>query len=119
VTAEEMLTGLSVEFGDELSGGGEHDRVESCHSVGDPSGEGILRGGGEVASNAGPARKASAPGSHMPWSHRWGTLATVYEYPPGLVSSRGENTGESKEAPGHPGQWDSRDHDREQAPASP
>jgi hypothetical protein len=58
-------------------------------------------------------------GQPMPCSYRWGTLATIYEYPPGLVSSRGENTGESKEAPGHPGQWDGRDHDREQAPASP
>jgi hypothetical protein len=44
-----MITGLSVEFGDNLSGGGEHDRVESCCSVGSPSCEGILRGGGEVA----------------------------------------------------------------------
>ena len=49
VTAEAMITGLSVEFGDELAGGGEHDRVESCRSVGNPSREGILCGGGEVA----------------------------------------------------------------------
>ena len=49
VTAEAMITGLSVEFGDKLSGGGEHDRVEPCSSVGNPSVERILSGGGEVA----------------------------------------------------------------------
>ena len=32
-----------------LAGGGEHDRVESGRSVRDPSGEGILSGGGNVA----------------------------------------------------------------------
>ena len=32
-----------------LAGGGEHDRVESGRSVGNPSGEGILGGGGKVA----------------------------------------------------------------------
>ena len=41
--------GSSVEFVDKLSSGGEHDRVESCGSVGSPSREGILRGGGVVA----------------------------------------------------------------------
>jgi len=49
VTAEEMITGLSVEFVDELSGGGEHDRVEYGGSVGHPRGEGIVGGGGYVA----------------------------------------------------------------------
>jgi hypothetical protein len=49
VTAEEMITGLSVEFGDELSGGGEHDRIESCGPVGSPGREGIVGGGGDVA----------------------------------------------------------------------
>ncbi len=49
VTAEAMITGLSVEFGDKLPGGGEHDRVESCSPVGNPSCEGILRRGREVA----------------------------------------------------------------------
>ena len=49
VTAEEMITGLSVEFVDELSAGGDHDRVESCGPVGNPSREGILCGGGGVA----------------------------------------------------------------------
>src|SRR5215211_2178104 len=44
-----MIAGLSVEFGDKLSGGGEHDRIESGGPVGNPSGEGILGGGGEVA----------------------------------------------------------------------
>ena len=41
--------GAAVEFGDEVAGGGEHDRVEPSRSVGNPSGEGILGGGGEVA----------------------------------------------------------------------
>ena len=49
VIAEAMITGLSVEFGDKLSGGREHDRVESCGSVGNPSVERILSGGGDVA----------------------------------------------------------------------
>ena len=49
VTAEALITGLSVEFGDKLSSGGDHDRVEPCSSVGNPSREGILRCGGEVA----------------------------------------------------------------------
>jgi hypothetical protein len=40
VTAEAMITGLSVEFGDKLSVGGEHDRVEGS-PVGNPSREGI------------------------------------------------------------------------------
>ena len=44
-----MITGLSVEFGDELAGGGEHDRVESGGPVGHPGCEGIVGGGGEVA----------------------------------------------------------------------
>ena len=38
------ITGLSVEFGDKLSSGGEHDRVESCSPVGNPSSECSLRG---------------------------------------------------------------------------
>ncbi len=49
VLLEAMITGLSVEFGDKLSGGGEHDRVEPRRPIGNPSGEGILGGGGEVA----------------------------------------------------------------------
>jgi hypothetical protein len=44
-----MITGLSVEFGDELAGGGEHDCVESGGPVGHPCCEGIVGGGGEVA----------------------------------------------------------------------
>ena len=44
-----MITGAAVEFGDKLAGGGEHDRVESGRSVGNPSGERILGGGGDVA----------------------------------------------------------------------
>ena len=49
VTAEAMITGSSVEFGDKFSGGGDHDRVESGRSVGHPRGERILGGGGNVA----------------------------------------------------------------------
>jgi hypothetical protein len=49
VTAEEMITGLSVEFVDKFSGGGDHDRVESRGSVEHPPGEGIVGGGGNVA----------------------------------------------------------------------
>jgi hypothetical protein len=49
VTAKEMITGLSVEFGDELAGRGEHDCVESGGPVGHPGREGIVGGGGEVA----------------------------------------------------------------------
>ena len=49
VTAEAMITGSSVEFGDKVSGGGEHDRVEPSRSVGNPRVEGILGGGGHVA----------------------------------------------------------------------
>ena len=44
-----MITGLSVEFVDKFSGGGDHDRVESGGPVGNPSGEGIVCGGGNVA----------------------------------------------------------------------
>ena len=35
--AEAMVTGAAVELGDELAGGGEHDRVESGRSVGRPT----------------------------------------------------------------------------------
>jgi hypothetical protein len=44
-----MITGAAVEFGDQLAGGGEHDRVKSGRSVRKPSGEGILGGFGNVA----------------------------------------------------------------------
>ena len=47
-TVEAMIAGAAVEFGDELAGGGEHDRVESGGSVGNPSGEGILGDLGEI-----------------------------------------------------------------------
>jgi hypothetical protein len=46
--AEAMLAGAPVEVGDQLAGGGEHDRVESDGSVGNPSGEGILGDLGEI-----------------------------------------------------------------------
>src|SRR5215211_4344441 len=57
VTAAAMITGLSVEFGDKPSGGSEHDGVEPCGSVGNPSREGILRGGGKVADMNAPVIK--------------------------------------------------------------
>ena len=44
-----MRAGTAVEFGDEVPGGGEHDRVEPGRSVGSPSAERILGGRGEVA----------------------------------------------------------------------
>jgi hypothetical protein len=44
-----MRAGPAVEFGDEVPGWGDHDCVEPSRSVGSPSREGILRGGGEVA----------------------------------------------------------------------
>ena len=47
--AEAMISGASVEFGDQVAGGGEHDRVESGRSVEIPGGEGVLGGGGHVA----------------------------------------------------------------------
>ena len=46
---ETMRAGTAFEFGDEVPGGSEHDRVEPGRSVGNPSVECILRGGGEVA----------------------------------------------------------------------
>ena len=46
---EAVSASTPIEFGDELAGRGEHDRVESCRSVNDPSVKGILRGFGEVA----------------------------------------------------------------------
>ena len=41
--------GALVELGDQLAGGGEHDRVQPGRSVGSPGGEDILGDGGEVA----------------------------------------------------------------------
>ena len=49
VVAEAMITGLSVEVGDEFSGGGEHDRVEPGGPVENPSAERILDCGRYVA----------------------------------------------------------------------
>ena len=43
-----MSASTAIEFGDEVAGRGEHDRVESCRSVNDPSVKGILSGFGEV-----------------------------------------------------------------------
>jgi hypothetical protein len=44
-----MRSGATVEFGDQLAGGGEHDRVKSGRPIGEPCGEGILGGFGNVA----------------------------------------------------------------------
>jgi hypothetical protein len=44
-----MHPGTAVELGDKLSGGSDHDRVEPSCSVGNPGGEHILSGGGNVA----------------------------------------------------------------------
>jgi len=46
---EPMRAGTGVQRGDEVPGGGEHDRVESCRLVGRPGREGILSDFGEVA----------------------------------------------------------------------
>jgi hypothetical protein len=43
-----MLTGSAVELSDELAGGGEHDRVESDGSIGNPRNEGIFGDLGEI-----------------------------------------------------------------------
>ncbi len=48
VVAEAMITGSAVEVGDQLAGGGEHDRVESGRSILNPSGEGIFGDLGEI-----------------------------------------------------------------------
>ena len=44
-----MRPGTAVEFGDQVPGGGDHDRVEPSCSIGNPSVERILSCGGEVA----------------------------------------------------------------------
>ena len=49
IPVEAVVSGATVEFGDKLAGGGEHDGVKSGRSVGNPSGEGILGGFGDVA----------------------------------------------------------------------
>ena len=46
---EPMRAGTSVQFGDQVPGGGDHDRVEPSRSVGNPSVERILGRGGHVA----------------------------------------------------------------------
>ena len=43
------MSGAAVQVGDQIAGGGKHDRVQPGRPVGSPSGEGILGGGGEVA----------------------------------------------------------------------
>jgi hypothetical protein len=46
---EAMITGATVELGDKLAGGGEHDGVKAGRSIGNPSAECILGGLGTVA----------------------------------------------------------------------
>jgi hypothetical protein len=43
-----MRAGTSVQFGDQVPGWGDHDCIEPSRSVGRPSREGILRGGGPI-----------------------------------------------------------------------
>ncbi len=45
---EAMITGTAVEFGDQLPGGGDHDRVVPCRPIGNPSVERVLGRGGYV-----------------------------------------------------------------------
>ena len=47
-TVESMIAGAAVELSDEFAGRGEHDRVESVGSVGNPSSERILGDLGEI-----------------------------------------------------------------------
>jgi hypothetical protein len=48
-TVEAMITGATVELGDKLAGGGEHDRVKPRHPIGNPSAESILGSFSNVA----------------------------------------------------------------------
>ena len=47
-SVEAMIPGAAVELGDQLAGRGEHDRVESAGSIGNPSSERILGDLGEI-----------------------------------------------------------------------
>ena len=47
--SESVGAGAVVEFGDQLAGGGEHDRVHPGGPVAGPGSEGVLGGGGQVA----------------------------------------------------------------------
>ncbi len=49
VAVEAVGSGAAVELGDQVAGGGEHDRVQPGRPVGSPGGEGVVGGGGEVA----------------------------------------------------------------------
>jgi hypothetical protein len=46
---ETMLPGTAVELGNELAGGGDHDRIEARCPIRNPSVEGLLGRGGYVA----------------------------------------------------------------------
>ena len=46
---ESVGAGAVVEVGDQLAGGGEHDRIQPGRPVSRPGGEGVLGGGGQVA----------------------------------------------------------------------
>jgi hypothetical protein len=43
-----VATGSPVEFGDEVAGGGEHDRVQALGTIVLPASEDVLGDGGEV-----------------------------------------------------------------------
>jgi hypothetical protein len=49
IPVEAVVSGATVEFGDKLAGGGEHDRVELRRPIEDPSGERIRSHGCHVA----------------------------------------------------------------------
>jgi hypothetical protein len=46
---ETMRAGTGVQLGDEVPGGGDHDRIEPSRSIGNPSVERILNCGGQVS----------------------------------------------------------------------
>ena len=54
---ETMRPGTAVQLGDEVPGGGDHDRVEPSGSVGNPSVERILSCGGHIADMNAPVIK--------------------------------------------------------------
>ena len=72
-----MITGSAVELSDELAGRGEHDRVESDGSVGNPSGEGILGDLGEITDMNSAMIEIEAEGGFKRWSQRWVGLTVV------------------------------------------
>jgi hypothetical protein len=70
--AKAVITGLAVEFSDELASRGEHDRVESGRSILNPSGEGSIGDFGEITDlNAAVIEiEAECPGIAVPQGER-------------------------------------------------